>query len=72
MKKQKYFQQILMKKNRTYETQNFYILLIFLLIAVAFLIAVSICCYPIKYWAKRKYLLPLRNTNDELKEPIYW
>ena len=72
MKKQKYFQQILMKKNRTYETQNFYILLIFLLIAVAFLIAVSICCYPIKYWAKRNYLLPLRSTNDELKEPIYW
>ena len=39
------------------KTQNFYILLGFLLIAIALLITVSIYCYLIKYWTKQ--LLPL-------------
>ena len=39
-------------KNITCETKSFYILLAFLLISIAFLIAVSIYCYLIKY--KRK------------------
>ena len=35
--------------------QNFYILLAFLLIAIALSIAVSIYCYLIKYWEIQKY-----------------
>ena len=42
-------------KNITYKTQNFYILLSFLLITIALLIAVSIYFYLIKYWAKQKH-----------------
>ena len=60
------------EKNITYNTRNFYILLIFLLITIALLIAVNIYLYLINYWAKRKHLLPLYNTNNELKELIYW
>ena len=37
----------------TYKTQNFYILLAFLLITVALLIALSNYCYLIKYQAKK-------------------
>ena len=54
------------EKNLTYKTQNFYILFVFLLITIALLIAVNIDCYLIKYWSKRKHLLPSRNT--ELKQ----
>ena len=36
-------------------SKNFYVLLAFLLITIAFLIAVSIYCYFIKYPAKEKY-----------------
>ena len=43
VKKQKLFQQILMKK-ATCEMQNFYILLSFLLITIALLIVASIYC----------------------------
>ena len=49
----------------------FYILLAFLLIIIALLIAVSIYCYLVKYQAKQKHLLPFHNTNNELKELIY-
>ena len=45
--------------------QNLFILLEFLLITIALLIAVSIYCYMIKYRAKQKHLLPLHNTNNE-------
>ena len=38
----------------TCKTQNFYILLAFLLITIT-LVAISICCYLIKYWAKQKH-----------------
>ena len=37
----------------TCKTQNFYILLVFLLITIVLLIAVSIYCYLIKYQAKK-------------------
>ena len=43
--------------------QKFYILLAFLLITIALLIAVSIYCYLIKY--QRKHLLLFHNTNNE-------
>ena len=45
------------------KTQKFYILLTFLLITIALLIAVSIYCYLIKY--QRKHLLPFHNTNNK-------
>ena len=47
-------------------TQNFYILLAFLLTITALLIAVSIYCYMIKYHLRQKYLLPFHVTNDKL------
>ena len=40
------------EKNITFETQNFYILLAFLLITITLLVAVSIYCYLIKHQAK--------------------
>ena len=49
------------------ETQNFYILLVFLLITKGLLIAVSIYCYLIKYWAIQKHLLSFQVTNNKLK-----
>ena len=51
--------------------QNFNILLAFLLITIALLIAVSIYCYLIKYQAKQKHLLSFNVTNNELKEIMY-
>ena len=53
-KKHKQFQQILMKKVAC-KTQNFYILLVFLLITIALLIAVSIYYYLVKHKAKLKH-----------------
>ena len=53
------------------KTQNFYILLAFLLITIALLIAVNIYRYLRKYRAKQKYLLPFRDTTNELKQVIY-
>ena len=47
------------EKKATCETQNFYILLAFLLITIALLIAVSIYCYLIKYWAKQKTFITI-------------
>ena len=38
------------------KTKNFYILLTFLLVIIALLIAVSIYCYLMKYKAKQKHL----------------
>ena len=58
-----------MKKDS--EIQNFYILLVFLLITIALLIAVSIYCYLIKYGVKQKHLLPFHNINNKLKEGLY-
>ena len=72
-KKQKLFEQVLMKrKQATCKTQNFYILLAFLLIATALLMAVSIYCYLIKHQAeKKKHLLPFHNINNEFREVLY-
>ena len=46
------------EKKATYKTQNFYVLLAFLLTTIELLIAVSIYCYFIKYRANQKHLLP--------------
>ena len=59
------------KKKAICKTQNFYILLAFLLIATALLIADSIYCYLIKYRAKQEHLLPIYVRNNELKEIMY-
>ena len=50
------------EKNITCKTQNFYILLTFLLVIITILIAVSIYYHVIKYWTKQKHLLPFLNT----------
>ena len=50
------------EKKATCKTQNFYILVAFLLITIAFLKAVSIYCYLINYQAKQKDLLPFHDT----------
>ena len=47
------------------------ILLAFLLITIALLIAVTNYCYLIKYQAKQKILLPFHDTNNKLKQVIY-
>ena len=57
------------EKKATWKTQNFYILLAFLLITIALLIAVSIYRYLIKDQAKQ--LLPFHYTNNELREILY-
>ena len=64
------------EQKATTKTQNFYILLEFLLITTALLIAVSIYCYLIKYEAKHNelkqiLLLPFHDTNNELKQILY-
>ena len=58
-------------KKETCKMQIFYIVLVFLLISIALLIAVSIYCYMIKYQAKQKHLLPFHDTNNELREVLY-
>ena len=60
------------KINITCRAQNFYILLKFLLITVALLIAVSIYWYLIKDREKQKHLLPFHVTNNELIQVLYW
>ena len=55
-------------KKATCETKKFHILLAFLLITIALLIAISIYCYLIKYRAKQKNLLSFHDTNNELRE----
>ena len=57
------------EKKATCKTQNFYILLAFLLITIALLIAVSVYCYLIKDRAKQ--LLLFHCTNNELREVLY-
>ena len=59
------------EKKATCKTQNFYILLAFLLITIALLIAVSIYCYLIKNKTKHKHLVPFHVRNNELKEIMY-
>ena len=54
------------EKNAICKTQNFYTLLVFLLITTSLLITVSIYFYLIKYRSKQKHLLPLHVTNAKL------
>ena len=56
------------EKKGTCKTQNFFIFLAFSLTTIELLIAVSIYCYLIKYWAKQKHLLTFHDTNKELKQ----
>ena len=58
-------------KNAICKTKNFYILLVFLLIAMTFLIAFSMYCCLIRYKAKQKNLLPFYVTNNKLKEVLH-
>ena len=51
------------EKEAICKIQNFYIFLVFLLITIVSLIAVSIYCYLIKY--QIKYLLAFHNTNNK-------
>ena len=55
------------EKKATCKMQNFYILLVFLLITIVLLIAVTIYCYLIKYRAIQKHLLLFHFTNNKLK-----
>ena len=59
------------KKKATCNTQNFYVLLSFLLITIALLIAVGIYCCLKKYRANQKNVSPFHFKNRELKEIIY-
>ena len=58
------------EKKATFKTQIFYILIVFLLITIALLIAVSIYCYLIKYRERQKHLLSFHNSNYELKQVL--
>ena len=59
------------EKKAICNTQKVHILLAFLLITIALLIAVSIYCYFIKYLEKQEHLLPFQDTNNELSEVLY-
>ena len=59
------------EKNVACKKQNLYILLAFLLITIAFLVAASITCYLKNYRAKQKHFLPFQVTKNELKEIMY-
>ena len=50
------------------KARNFYILLAFLLITIAFLTSISIYCYLIKYLAKQKHLLPFHDTKEKFQK----
>ena len=54
------------EKNVTPKTQSFYVLLAFLLITIALLIAVSIYRYLIKYRVKN--LVPFNNSSNKLND----
>ena len=59
-------------KNIICITKSFYILLDFLLTTIAFLIAVTIYCYLIKYKTNQKRLLPFFVPKiKKLKEVFY-
>ena len=60
-----------MSKKAICKTQYFYILLEFLSITIALLIAVSIYCYFRKYRAIKKHLLTFHVISNELAEVMY-
>ena len=55
------------KKLQPVKKKKLYILLAFLLVTIALLIAISIYCYVILYKAKQKHLLQFNFTNYKLK-----
>ena len=55
------------EEKTTCKLQNFYILVAFIIISIALMIAFSIYCYLIKYQAKQKHLLSFQFTNNKLK-----
>ena len=57
-------------KKAVCKKQNFYVL--FVLITILLLTDVGIYCYLIKYKSKQKDLLPFHNSNNSLKEIMYW
>ena len=57
-------------KEHACKTQGFYILLVFLLITITLLTAVSIHCCLIKYQAKQKHLLAFHEKN--IKTILCW
>ena len=61
----------IIKTTKTFPTKStstyIYILLTFLLITIALLIAVNIYCYLKKYWAKQKHLLQYHNISKKWK-----
>ena len=54
------------EKEAICKTRNFYNLLVYLLITIVLLIAVTIYCYLIKY--QRKHIWPFHNTNNKLSK----
>ena len=65
-RKKNYSNKLQWNEKQPVKMQNFYILLAYLLTAIALLTAVSIYCYLIKYQAKQKHLLPFCDTKNEL------
>ena len=59
------------EKKPTCKKQNVYILLAFLLINIALLIAISIYCYLKKYQAKQKDSFSFHDTNNKFREVLY-
>ena len=53
------------EKKATFKTQNFNILLAFLLITIALLKALSVYCYMTNYRVKQKHLLSFHFTNNK-------
>ena len=62
---------ILKEKKATCKMQQFYILLAFLLIAIALLIAAGSYCSLTKYLAQQKRSLQFHNSNNKLKRVLY-
>ena len=68
----KIFQNILKKRKQPLKHKiSIFILLAFLLINTALLIAVSSYCYLIKHWPKQEHSLLFHSTNKKLKEIMY-
>ena len=59
------------EKKAVCKVENFYILLAFLLIIIALLIAFSIYCYLKKYSSIQKHLLSFHVANNKLKQVLY-
>ena len=58
------------EKKAICKIHNFYILLTFLIITIALLLAVRIYCYLLKYGLELKHLLTFHDTNNKLKQVL--